>query len=84
MIGSRADDLLKKRGCELDEKDQNIAVLEEKYSLTKYAGELWAKDKILLRFPESKPFDAWMEPPSTEEQEPVADIMGNDDGASYL
>ena len=80
VIGSQADDLLKKRGHELDEKDEKIATLEEKYSLAKYARGLWSKDQILLRFPEAKPFVAWMKPPHAKDQEPIVDIVGNDDG----
>ena len=82
MIGRWANDLLKKRGRELDEKDQKITVLEEKYNLAKYVRGLWAKDDILLYFPEAKPFVAWIKPPSAEDQEPKIDIVGDDDGAS--
>ena len=82
VIGSRANNVLKNRGRELDEKDQKIAILEEKYSLAKYSGGLWAKDQVLLRFPKAKPFIAWIETPSAEDQEPMVDIVGDDDGAS--
>ena len=82
VIGNQTKDLIKKRRHELDEKDQKIAALEEKYSLAKYAGGLWAKDQIFLCFLEAKPFVAWMEPPFAEDQEPMIDIVGNDDGAS--
>ena len=99
-----AEDLMKKRGRELDERDQKIAkknqvltkkdqalvekdqalarkdweiaALEGKYSLAKYAGGLWAKDQILLRFPEAKSFVAWMEP---LDDEPKVDIEGDDE-----
>ena len=82
VIGNQTKDLIKKRRHELDEKDQKIAALEEKYSLAKYAWEFWAKDHILLRFPQAKPFVTWMEPPFAEDQEPMVNIVGDDNGAS--
>ena len=50
--------------------------------MAKYSGGLWAKDQVLLRFPKAKPFIAWIETPSAEDQEPMVDIVGDDDGAS--
>ena len=41
-----------------------------------YFEGLWAKDQILLRFLEAKPFIAWMQPPIDE---PMVDIEGDDD-----
>ena len=83
---NQAEDLMKKRGCELDkrdrkivEKDQKIADMEKNYSLANYSRGLWANDKILLRFSEVKPFVAWMEPPTNE---PMVDIEGDDDEVS--
>lgn len=73
--------LLKKRGNELDEKDKKIASLEEDASLSKYAGGLWAKDQILLYFPDAAPYVVWMEPPLANE--PMVDIEGNDNACDF-
>lgn len=45
---------------------------------------LWANDQILLCFPEAKPFVAWMEPPSEENQEPMINVVGDGNGASFF
>ena len=67
---------MKKRGRQLDEKNQKIAVLEKNYSLAKNSKGLWANDQILLHFLEAKPFVAWMKLPTDE---PMVDIKGDDD-----
>ena len=44
--------------------------------MAKYSWSLWAKDQTLLRFPEVRPFVAWMEPPVDE---PMVDIEGDEE-----
>ena len=90
---AQALELLKKRGHgpnerdrkiasleeDLVEKEKKIASLEEDVSLGSYVGGLLAKDEISRYFHKVAPFVDRMEPPITEDQEPMVDVVGDVD-----
>ena len=88
----RAESLVQKQQCQIDEKDQvifekdqrivekdmKISEWEKRYNLAKYSGALWGKDRTLLRFPDAQPFVEWLE---LSTDEPKVDIGDDVDEA---